>query len=40
MAGKKPLEIAAIKRLRARFGISADVLFDAMDAEARASAAA
>ncbi|MGO9740640.1 MAG: hypothetical protein ACLPN5_03835 [Roseiarcus sp.] len=40
MAGKKPLEIAAMKRLRARFGISADVLFDAVDAEAKASTAA
>ncbi len=40
MAGKKSLGFAAVKRLRARFGISADVFVDAVDAEAKASTAA
>lgn len=40
MAGKNSLGIAAIQRLRARFGISADVLFDAMAADGGKSAAA
>src|ERR1700679_3165984 len=29
MAGRKPLGFAAVKRLRARFGVSADVFVDA-----------
>ena len=40
MAGKKSLGFAAVKRLRARFGVSADVFVDAMDAEGKKSAAA
>src|SRR5271169_3487510 len=40
MAGKKSLGFAAVKRLRARFGVSADVFVDAMDVERRKSAAA
>ena len=40
MAGRKPLGFAAVKRLRARFGVSADVFVDAMDIEGKKSAAA
>ncbi len=40
MTGKKALGFAAVKRLRGRFGISADVFADAMDVEGRKSAAA
>jgi HTH-type transcriptional regulator / antitoxin HigA len=40
MAGKAGLGVAAVRRLRSRFGVSADVLFDAMDVEARRLAAA
>jgi HTH-type transcriptional regulator / antitoxin HigA len=39
MAGAKSLGFATVKRLRARFGISADVFVDAMDGERRRSAA-
>ena len=40
MAGKKSVGFAAVKRLRARFGVSADVFVDAMDLEGKKSAAA
>jgi HTH-type transcriptional regulator / antitoxin HigA len=40
MAGRKSLGFAAVKRLRARFGISADVFVDAVDDQARKAAAA
>jgi len=40
IADKKSLGFAAVKRLRARFGISADVFVDATDVDGRKSAAA
>jgi antitoxin component HigA of HigAB toxin-antitoxin module len=40
MAGRKSLGFAAVKRLRARFGISADVFVDAVDVQTRKAAAA
>jgi antitoxin component HigA of HigAB toxin-antitoxin module len=39
MAGKKSLGFAAVKRLRERFGISADVFDDTIGAEGRKSEA-
>ena len=39
MAGKKIPGFAAVKRLRARFGISTDVFVDAVDLEGKKSAA-
>jgi len=38
MAGKKNPGFAAVKKLRARFGVSADVFVDAMDVESRSAA--
>ena len=40
MAGRKSLGFEAVKRLRARFGISADVFVDAADVQANKAAAA